>query len=101
MSGAKVVVQFIAADVGGRTMPACLTQKYRPHFRVGSGEYLGVVFSGDESSEPIQPGICMNADVRFVYAPNVDYGDLVVGAQFQILEGARIVGVGVISELVT
>jgi len=43
----------------------------------------------------------MNADVRFVYAPNVDYGDLVVGAQFQILEGARIVGVGVISELVT
>ena len=82
-------------------MTACVTQKYRPHFRVGSGEYLGVVFSGDESGEPIQPGICMNADVRFVYAPNVDYGDLVVGAQFQILEGARIVGIGVISELVT
>ena len=100
MPGAKVIVQFVAADVGGRTMPAYLTQKYRPHFRVGSGEYLGVVFLGDESSAPIRPGTCMNAEVAFIYAPDVDYGDLLVGTQFQILEGARIVGIGVVSELV-
>ena len=100
MPGAKVLVQFVAAEVGGRTMPAYLTREYRPHFRVGSGEYLGVVFSGDESSRPIQPGICTDTEVAFIYAPNVDYGDLVVGSQFEILEGARIVGVGVVSELV-
>ena len=61
---------------------------------------MGVVFSGAESSAPIQPGICMNAEVTFIYAPDVDYGELSVGSQFQILEGARIVGIGVVSELV-
>lgn len=98
MPGARVVVQFIAPDVGGRQV-TYLTKAYRPHFRVRSGEYLGVAFSGDASCGPVEPGACVPAEVDFVYAPDVDYGDLVVGAQFQVLEGARIVGIGVVSGL--
>jgi hypothetical protein len=45
----------------------------------------GIVFSGDEASAPVQPGTCMNAEVAFIYAPEVDYRDLVVGPQFQIV----------------
>jgi len=42
----------------------------------------------------------VNAEVKFVYAPDVDYTPLIVGSQFQILEGARIVGIGAVVELV-
>jgi len=100
MPGARVEVQFLAADVGGRAGPTYLVKRYRPHLRVGDGEYLGVAFCGDDSSEPIRAGDCVSAEVIFVYAPNVDYAALVTGSQFQILEGARIVGIGVVTELV-
>jgi len=91
---------FVAASVGGRIAPAHLTKTYRPHLRVGSGEYLGIAFCGDGSGEPVRPGVCVNAEVKFVYAPDVDYTPLIVGSQFQILEGARIVGIGAVVELV-
>lgn len=100
MPGAKVVVQFLDADVGGRKGATYLVKGYRPHFRVGDGEYLGVEFSGNESSEPIRPGVCVNAEVAFVYADEIDYAALVAGSQFRVLEGARIVGIGVVTELV-
>jgi len=81
-------------------MVTYLSKAYRPHFRVRGGEYLGVAFLGDASCEAVEPGACASAEVNFVYAPDVDYGELVVGAQFQVLEGARIVGIGVVSGLV-
>ena len=99
MPGAKVVVQFVDVNVGGRAWPTYLINRYRPHFRVGDGEYLGVAFCGDDSSEPIRAGACMSAEVAFVYAPNVDYAALIAGSQFRILEGERIVGIGVVTEL--
>jgi translation elongation factor EF-Tu-like GTPase len=99
MPGAKVVVQFVDAKVGGRQGPTFLVKAYRPHFRVGDGDYLGVAFSGENSSEPIQPGTCVSAEVAFVYAPGVDYSALSAGVQFRMLEGTRTVGVGVVIEL--
>jgi len=99
MPGAKVLVEFVGADVGGRESAAHLAESYSPHLRVGSGEYLGVAFA-EIAGSSARDGRCVSAEVNFVYAPTVDYGDLAVGAQFQILEGARIVGVGRVVELV-
>lgn len=58
-----------------------LAQNIDPHFRVESGEYLGVVFIGKPDT-PIQLGHCVPAQVVFVYAPDVNYADLQVGSQF-------------------
>jgi translation elongation factor EF-Tu-like GTPase len=97
MPGAKVYVQFIDANAGGRDV-IYITEPYRPHFRVGDGEYLGIEFF-DGPSEPVQPRVGVNAKVRFSYAPRVNYSALKVGVQFQILEGHRIVGIGSVTEL--
>lgn len=98
MPGARVCLQFISSAVGGRPSPAVLSEKYRPHFRVEDGEYLGVQFvAGDDAPAPI--GVPIDAQVTFLYAPGVNYEPLRSGAQFQVLEGRRIVGVGVVIEL--
>lgn len=99
MPGAKVYVQFIDAKAGGRDV-TYIKEPYRPHFRVGDGEYLGVEFF-DGPDEPIPPGRGVDAKVRFSYAPSVNYEELKVGVQFQILEGRRIVGVGTVTELLS
>lgn len=57
MLGAKVVVQFVDANVGGRQGSTVLVNAYRPHFRVGDEGYLSVAFSGDASNDPMQLSI--------------------------------------------
>ncbi|WP_438018875.1 hypothetical protein WMF18_07250 [Sorangium sp. So ce315] len=101
MPGARVCLQFISSAVGGRATPAVLSEAYRPHFRVEDGEYLGVQFvAGGDAPAPIGvPGVPIDAQVTFPYAPQVNYEPLRLGVQFQVLEGRRIVGVGVITEL--
>jgi len=98
MTGAKIYVQFICAEAGGRNVGTYIKEPYRPHFRVGDGEYLGIEFI-EGQDEPIPPGIGVNAKVRFVYSPQVNYDALRVGEQFVVLEGSRIVGVGVVTGL--
>ena len=61
-----------------------------PHFRVAGGEYLGIPF--DKVEPPSTPGT-YRATVALLY-PGVDYGALVDGAEFEILEGPRVVGSG-------
>jgi hypothetical protein len=68
-----------------------LFEGYRPHFRVGGGEYLGISFEKVEAQSG-DPDTFL-ATVALVYS-GVDYGALVKGAQFEILEGARVVGTG-------
>ena len=99
MPGAAVYVQFINAEAGGRSTPAYVKEPYRPHFRVGDGEHLGIEFVGGPD-EPVPPGVGINSRVRFVYSPQVDYDALQVGVQFQILEGVRIVGIGKVTGLI-
>jgi translation elongation factor EF-Tu-like GTPase len=67
-----------------------LFEGYRPHFRVADGEHLGISF---EKVEPPSAMDTYRATVALVY-PGVDYRALVEGAEFEILEGARVVGSG-------
>ena len=91
---AEVWVEFLPLEDGGRSNPVGLNDLgYRPHLRVGGGEYLGVEFV-DGPEHPIKPGESAFATVRFAYSPQVDYSALVQGAQFEVLEGGRTVGRG-------
>jgi translation elongation factor EF-Tu-like GTPase len=99
---AEVLIELLPTDKGGRRTPICLSTDtpthYRPHFRVrgGDGEVLGVEFV-DGPDEPLAPGGSTYATVRFVYEPEVCYDALALGAEFDILEGGRVVGVGRVS----
>ena len=96
---AEVLIEFLPAEKGGRRVPICLStdssDHYRPHFRVrdGDGEYLGVEFV-DGPDEPVPPGGSTYATVRFMHEPTVSYDALVVGAQFEVMEGASVVATG-------
>jgi translation elongation factor EF-Tu-like GTPase len=96
---AEVLIEFLPTEKGGRRTPICLSTEalghYRPHFRVrnGDGEMLGVEFV-DGPDDPVNPGGSTYATVRFLYEPEVCYDALVVGAQFEVLEGSRVVGIG-------
>jgi|SRR5262245_24426290 len=96
---AEVRIEFLPTEKGGRRTPVCLSADspgyYRPHFRVrgGNGEMLGVEFI-DGPDEPITPGTSTFATVRFLFEPDVCYEALVVGAEFELLEGPRVVGIG-------
>jgi hypothetical protein len=96
MPGAKVRIEYVAAAVGGRDA-APISAPYRPHFRVGAGEYLGIEFV-DGPGHLIAAGKVVGAKVRFVY-DGVSYEQLQPGVQFQVLEGPHIVGIGVVEEL--
>ena len=98
---AEVLIHWLPSDGGGRIASVPVRSDgrtfYRPHFRVGAdGDYLGVQFvSGDPPM--VAPGEDGTAIVELLFiATGVDYGPLVVGAEFQVLEGARVVGRGVI-----
>jgi translation elongation factor EF-Tu-like GTPase len=96
---AEVLIELLPTEQGGRRTPVWLstdnTAPYRPHFRVrgGNGEMLGVEFV-DGPDEPVAPGGRTYATVRFVCEPQVCYDELVLGAEFEMLEGGRAVGVG-------
>jgi translation elongation factor EF-Tu-like GTPase len=105
MSGfAEVLVEFTLTSQGGRESPISLGEDasphYMPHFVVhnGDGTYLGVEFV-DGPEEPVLPGGCTYATVRFIYEPEVSYSALVEGASFDIREGDRTVGSGRVTRL--
>lgn len=92
---AEVFVEFLSSKAGGRSLPINLDDHgYRPHLRVlNEDEYLGVEFI-EGPDEPILPGQSTHASVRFIYWPDVNYEKLVIGAEFEILEGPTVVGKG-------
>src|SRR6516162_8947591 len=95
---AEVLIEFLPTEKGGRRTPICLSTdspaRYRPHFRVcdGDGDRLGVEFV-DGPDQPILPGGSTYATVRFLFESDVCYDKLVIGTQFEILEGGRVVGI--------
>jgi hypothetical protein len=90
----RVEINFKTEVDGGRSTAVDLRSgKYRPHFRVGDGEYLGVAMI-NSSTEAVPLGGSASADAVLVYRPNVDYAALVPGAIFDVLEGAQVVGTG-------
>ncbi len=96
---AEVFVEFLSTDEGGRRTAIHLGENvqapYRPHLRVQSGDgvYLAVEFV-DGPDEPILPGKSSYATARFIAGRLRSYNALVVDAEFDICEGARVVGFG-------
>lgn len=66
---------------------------YRPHLRIGEGDYLGVSFFDVGS---VVPGVSARAKASLMYWPDVDYSALVPGVHFQVMEGAHVVGHGAV-----
>lgn len=81
---------------GGRH--SYFTAGYRPHLVVPpSQEYLGVSVSAVLSSRAdgeVFPGEAAVVEFQEMYFLGVSYDQLQVGAAFDILEGAQIVGTG-------
>jgi translation elongation factor EF-Tu-like GTPase len=94
---AEVLITLLRTEKGGRQSAIEINDEaaYRPHFRVAEGVWLGVEFVDGPSS--VAPGESTYATVRFLYEPEIDYRALVVGAQFDILEGNRVVGHGTVT----
>jgi len=93
-------VQFISIDEGGRKGLIYLIG-YRPHFRViGDTEYLGIQFI-EGPDRIINPKEWVSAKVCLLYYPNVSYEKLRVGEEFEIVEGAKIVGIGTVISTVS
>jgi hypothetical protein len=99
---AEVLIELLPTEKGGRQDPLNLCNdspgQYRPHFRVigGSGELLGVAFM-DGPDNPVLPGESTSATVKSLYEPSISYSELVEGARFEILEGAHVVGFGIVT----
>jgi translation elongation factor EF-Tu-like GTPase len=91
-----VSVEFLPSDEGGRKNPVYLNDGgYRPHFRVnGNTEYLGVQFL-EGPDRIINPNERVTAKVWLMYHPDMFYDKLSEGKEFEILEGAKVVGRGV------
>ncbi|WP_409274561.1 hypothetical protein V1499_05885 [Neobacillus sp. SCS-31] len=97
-----VVVEFLSSEEGGNNLISLgnylygdrFVNGYRPHFRIkGETEYLGIMFkSGPEGL--VKPNEKINAQVWLNYYPGISYEKLMNGAEFEIMEGARIVGTG-------
>jgi len=78
---------------GGRHGP--FTAGYCPHLvATASAEWLGVRVSA--SPGPVPPGDTADVRVELLYHPNLDYSVLSPGAQFQVMEGPRVVGEGTV-----
>ncbi|WP_059173097.1 hypothetical protein [Bacillus sp. FJAT-27445] len=97
-----VVVEFFSPEEGGNNL-ICLgdylygdrfVNGYRPHFRIkGETEYLGIMFINGPQGL-IKPNEKVNAKVWLSYYPEISYEKLINGAEFEIMEGARIAGTG-------
>jgi hypothetical protein len=99
---AEVLIELLPTGEGGRQVPVHLGNddpgQYRPHVRVigGSSELLGVAFM-DGPDDPVLPGQKTYATIKSLYEPSISYSELVEGAQFEILEGTQVVGVGTVT----
>lgn len=96
---AEVFIELYPTELGGRSAALNLCKdnhgQYRPHLRVikGSGVHLGVAFMNGPN-ESILPGNNTHATIKSLYEPNVSYDELTEGAEFEILEGANVIGHG-------
>ena len=60
-------------------------------------DYLGVSVVGIEEADAVLPGTIRTVQFQLMY-PGVDYSGLAVGSRFEIREGQRSVGEGIVIE---
>ena len=96
----KVWIELLPVDEGGRRTPLDLSSEwpvaYKPRFRVrgGNGRLLDVEFVAGPS-DPVQPGGAgAHATIRLPANNGASHGELVAGAEFDVLEGPRLIGRG-------
>ena len=95
----KIWIELLPVDEGGRRTPIDLSSEwpvaYRPQLRVrgGQGRLLDVEFVAGPS-EPIVPGSGASATIRLPHGHGASHAELVTGAEFDVLEGSRLIGYG-------
>jgi hypothetical protein len=89
-------VTLLSTEAGGRLTSIRNSggQHYLPHVVVHDGEYLGVRVS--LSGSDLTPGETAELILEPLYPELVDYSALSVGASFELREGPKVVGHGVI-----
>ena len=96
---AKIWIELLPVDEGGRRTPLDLSSEwpvaYRPQLRVrgGQGRLLDVEFVAGPS-EPVVPGSGAHATIRLPLDHATTCAELVAGAEFDVLEGPRLIGFG-------
>lgn len=94
----KVWIELLPVGEGGRRTPLDLSSEwpvaYKPQFRVrgGTGRLIDVEFVAGPS-EPVVPGAGAYATIRLP-GNGSSHTELVVGAEFDVLEGPRMIGHG-------
>lgn len=94
----KVWIELLPVGEGGRRTPLDLSSEwpvaYKPQFRVrgGAGRPIDVEFVAGPS-EPIFPGAGAYATIRLP-GNGTAHSELVAGAEFDVLEGPRLIGHG-------
>ena len=95
----RIWIELLPVDEGGRRTPLDLSSEwpvaYRPQLRVrgGSGRLHDVEFVAGPS-EPIVPGSGAPATIRLPQDNGICHSELIAGAEFDVLEGPRIIGHG-------
>jgi hypothetical protein len=95
----KIWIELLPVDEGGRRTPLDLSSEwpvaYCPQLRVrgGNGRPLDVEFVAGPS-EPISPGSGAHATVRLPADNGISHAELITGAEFDVLEGPRLIGYG-------
>ena len=76
---------------GGRNSP--FNEGYCPHLRCnGDGEYLGVRIINQKTW--VSPGESTVVEIGLMYYPDVNYSELIINAEFAIVEGTKVIGTG-------
>ncbi len=94
----KVWIELLPVDEGGRRTPLDLSSEwpvaYRPQLRVRGNPWrlIDVEFVAGPS-EPVVPGGGAHATIR-VSGPGASHVEFVVGAEFEVWEGPRLIGHG-------
>jgi len=92
-------VTLLSTAAGGRHtgIRSSAGRQYMPHVVVDDGEYLGVrvTLTGPD----LLPGETTELTLEPLYPEQVDYSPLSVGTSFELREGPKVVGHGVILAL--
>lgn len=93
MDSLRAKISLLPISEGGRSGPVDLGGRYMPHLRVDGGEFLGVALRSDTAAT-LEPGGSGIVTIDLLY--DIDYGALAPGVRFEILEGRRRIGTGVV-----
>lgn len=86
-------IKMKSESAGGRNGP--FNEGYCPHLMAEEKtEWLGVRVV--HCSDSVYPGEDKELEFELIYAPQLDYRDLIPGCAFSIHEGAKVVGTGVV-----